>query len=74
MENGNRRTGNDPYSAMHAAHAVAILTEWDEFKTYDWQQVYNHMLKPAFVFDGRNVLDAAKLKEIGFEYKSIGRS
>lgn len=65
---------SDPYSALHSAHAVAILTEWDEFKSYNWEQIYNNMLKPAFVFDGRNILVATKLKEIGFEYKSIGRS
>lgn len=65
---------DEPYSAMANAHAIAILTEWDEFKTYDGQKVYNNMIKPAFVFDGRNILDAEKLKEIGFEYKSIGKS
>ena len=65
---------SEPYSAMANAHAIAVLTEWEEFKTYDWQQIYNNMLKPAFVFDGRNILDAEKLREIGFEYKSIGKS
>ncbi len=64
----------DPYAAMADAHAIAILTEWDEFKSYDWEQIYTNMLKPAFVFDGRNILDTIKLKEIGFEYKSIGRN
>lgn len=65
---------HDPYATMENAHAIAVLTEWDEFKTYDWQQIYTNMLKPAFVFDGRNILDAEKLKGIGFEYKSIGKS
>jgi UDPglucose 6-dehydrogenase len=59
---------------MGNAHAIAVLTEWDEFKTYDWQQVYNNMIKPAFVFDGRNILDTKALTEIGFEYKSTGKS
>ncbi|WP_306353566.1 UDP-glucose 6-dehydrogenase [Flavobacterium sp. '19STA2R22 D10 B1'] len=54
------------------AHAIAILTEWDEFKSYDWQKIYTSMKKPAFVFDGRNILDANKMKEIGFVYEAIG--
>jgi UDPglucose 6-dehydrogenase len=63
---------NDPYEACDNAHAIAILTEWDEFKEYDWVKVYDHMLKPAFIFDGRNILDAQKMREIGFVYQSIG--
>jgi UDPglucose 6-dehydrogenase len=62
----------NPYEACKDAHAVAILTEWDEFKNYDWQKIYDSMLKPAFVFDGRNLLDATKMKEIGFVYQAIG--
>src|SRR5690554_2392838 len=62
-----------PYEAMHEAHAVAVLTEWDEFKTYDWQKAYENMKKPAFVFDGRNVLNSAELKELGFIYEGIGK-
>jgi UDPglucose 6-dehydrogenase len=62
----------DPYEACHNAHAIAILTEWDEFKAYDWQKIYDNMLKPAFVFDGRNILDGEKLKQIGFQYQAIG--
>jgi UDPglucose 6-dehydrogenase len=47
--------------ACQNSHAIAILTEWDEFKEYDWQKkIYDTMLKPAFVFDGRNLLDADK--------------
>lgn len=62
----------NPYEACKEAHAIAVLTEWDEFKSYDWQKIYEHMLKPAFVFDGRNVLDRDILEKIGFVYKSIG--
>lgn len=62
----------NPYEACKDAHAVAILTEWDEFKDYDWQKIYDNMLKPAFIFDGRNILNAAKMKEIGFVYQAIG--
>ncbi|HLW31603.1 MAG TPA: UDP binding domain-containing protein [Aequorivita sp.] len=63
---------NDPYEAMDDAHAVAVLTEWDEFKTYDWQKVYDGMKKPAFVFDGRNILSELHLKQLGFSFNSIG--
>ncbi|MBL7886986.1 MAG: UDP-glucose 6-dehydrogenase [Flavobacterium sp.] len=62
----------NPYEACKDAHAIAILTEWDEFKEYDWNKIYENMLKPAFVFDGRNILDGKKLKEIGFIYQAIG--
>lgn len=64
---------NEPYAAVKDAHAIAVLTEWDEFKDYDWQAIYDNMKKPAFVFDGRSVLDAAKLREIGFVYYVIGK-
>ncbi|WP_281337156.1 nucleotide sugar dehydrogenase [Flavobacterium eburneipallidum] len=62
-----------PMEAMDQAHAVAILTEWDEFKTYDWEAIYTKMYKPAFVFDGRNILDEEKLAAIGFQVKGIGK-
>lgn len=60
------------YEACHQAHAIAVLTEWDEFKAYDWQKIYDNMLKPAFVFDGRNLLDKQALEQIGFIYQGIG--
>ena len=63
---------DNPYEACQDAHAIAVLTEWDEFVGYDWQKIYDNMQKPAFVFDGRNILDAAALKEIGFVYQGIG--
>lgn len=59
--------------AMDQAHAVAVLTEWDEFKFYDWEKIYINMYKPAFIFDGRNILDKEKLSTIGFEVKGIGK-
>ena len=65
-------TFDNPYKACESAHAIAILTEWDEFKDYDWQRIYDTMSKPAFVFDGRNLLDAEKMRSIGFIYQSIG--
>jgi UDPglucose 6-dehydrogenase len=63
---------SNPYEACKNAHAIAVLTEWDEFKSYDWQKIYDGMMKPAFVFDGRNILDKNKLETIGFIYKGIG--
>ena len=63
----------DPYEALYGAHAVAIITEWDEFKTYDWQKIYDGMNKPAFIFDGRNIMDKNKLEKIGFQVKFIGK-
>ncbi len=63
-----------PYEAMEQAHAAAIMTEWDEFKEYDWANIYEKMKKPAFVFDGRNILDSNKMEEIGFQYKGIGKN
>ena len=64
----------DPYEATEGAHAIAILTEWDEFRDYDWQKIYDNMKKPAFIFDGRNILDAEKLNTIGFKLYQIGKS
>ena len=63
---------SDPYDACKNSHAIAILTEWDEFKEYDWKRIYDSMLKPAFLFDGRNLLDREKLTSIGFQYQAIG--
>lgn len=58
--------------ACQDAHAFAVLTEWDEFKELDFQSIYEKMLKPAFVFDGRNLLNLEQLKEIGFIAQGVG--
>jgi UDPglucose 6-dehydrogenase len=63
----------NPYEAVKNAHALAIMTEWDEFKTYNWEKIYKAMKKPAFIFDGRNILERSEIVEIGFEYYSIGQ-
>ena len=63
----------DAYAAAEGAHAIAILTEWDEFKELDWKRIYSAMLKPACVFDGRNLLDHDALREIGFEVYATGK-
>ncbi len=59
--------------AAKDAHGVAVLTEWDEFKSIDFAKVYKSMFKPAFVFDGRNILDAETLHKVGFNFYSIGK-
>jgi UDPglucose 6-dehydrogenase len=64
---------NNPYEAISGAHAVAVLTGWEEFKDYNWKKIYSLMKKPAFIFDGRNILDKEKLEEIGFVFYSIGK-
>src|SRR5690606_11715447 len=56
------------YSAKESAkdaHAIAVLTEWDEFKDLDWKAMYQDMLKPAFLFDGRRILEKTSKEEIG---------
>ena len=60
------------YSACSNSHAVAILTEWDEFVNLDWSDIYINMFKPAFVFDGRNILNQKTIKKIGFKLYTIG--
>merc|ERR1712203_1187619 len=63
-----------PAEAADGAHAIVVLTEWDEFKQYPYHEFYTRMLKPAFLFDGRNMLDHAGLQRIGFEVHSIGKA
>lgn len=63
----------DAYEATKNAHGVCVLTEWDEFKNLDYGKIYENMEKPAFVFDGRNVVDAEKLRKIGFIVYSVGK-
>jgi UDPglucose 6-dehydrogenase len=63
----------DPISAAHQAHGIAILTEWDQFRQLDWKQIHAHMLKPAFLFDGRNLLDHAAMRTLGFSVYAIGK-
>ncbi|WP_375240028.1 nucleotide sugar dehydrogenase [Aurantibacter sp.] len=66
-------TYNKPMEAVYKSHAVAVLTEWDEFVDYDWTTIYKNMYKPAFVFDGRNILDTEKMSAIGFQIKGVGK-
>jgi len=61
------------YEAADGAHALAVLTEWDEFKKLDYARIFAAMNKPAFVFDGRNILDLPKLAALGFRTHGIGK-
>jgi len=63
----------DPYKAAEGAHAIAILTEWKEFRDLDFEKLYASMEKPAFIFDGRNLLDHQKVFEIGFNVYPLGQ-
>lgn len=62
-----------PYEAAKDAHALAIVTEWDEFKTLDYAKIHASMCQPASIFDGRNILDLAKLNALGFRAYGIGK-
>ena len=72
-ENPNLIVAKNASDASKGAHALAILTEWDEFKSLDFQKIYEGMLKPAFLFDGRNILPHEKLRKIGFRVFAIGK-
>lgn len=63
----------DPYKAAEGAHAVVVCTEWKCFAELDWKRIYKGMEKPAFVFDGRNILDASALRKIGFDVANVGK-
>jgi UDPglucose 6-dehydrogenase len=63
----------DPYRALDGAHAVAVVTEWDVFKTLDFERIFAGMHQPAFVFDGRNILDHDRLFRIGFNVFPLGK-
>ena len=63
----------DPYKAAEGAHALAVATDWAEYKTLDYKRIYDSMAKPAFIFDGRNCLDHKALFNIGFNVYPIGK-
>ncbi len=63
----------DPYKAAEEAHAIVLLTDWDIFKDLNYEKIYKLMKKPAFVFDGRNLLDLKHLQNIGFRTYGIGK-
>lgn len=69
---GKVEFAKDAYACAKDAHAIAIVTDWEEFKKYDYKRIYDSMVKPAFVFDGRNILDHHKLHKLGFNVFPLG--
>jgi UDPglucose 6-dehydrogenase len=63
----------DPYKAAHGAHAIALMTDWAAYAELDYSQIYQGMIKPAFIFDGRNLLNHRQLHEEGFNVHAIGK-
>jgi UDPglucose 6-dehydrogenase len=72
-QQGSVQYVEDPYEAAAGCHAIAVLTEWDLYKTLDYRKIYQSMKKPAFLFDGRNILDHKKCFEIGFNVYPVGK-
>jgi len=66
------RFAKDAYEAAQSADALLIVTEWPEFRALDWKRVHGAMARPLIV-DGRNLLDPAAMRGLGFEYHSFGR-
>ena len=64
----------DPYKAATDAHAIVILTDWEIFKNLDYKRLYENMNKPAFLFDGRNLLNLQQIRSLGFEAYGIGKA
>lgn len=65
--------GANAMDAAAGSHAICVLTEWDEFKSLDYKTIYDSMMKPAFLFDGRNILDHAALRWAG-EHSCVGQA
>jgi UDPglucose 6-dehydrogenase len=63
----------DPYQAASGADAIAVMTEWDVFTRLDYEKIFKSMVHPAFIFDGRNILDHKRLFDIGFNVYPIGK-
>ena len=68
------KAADNVYDAVKDVHAVVLLTEWDEFKALDWEKIYRSMMKPAFLFEGRNILNKKELDEIGFVTYFLGKN
>ena len=73
QENGNVIYCSTPYEAARGAHALLLLTEWEEFRSLDWERIRREMEVPVLV-DGRNLLDPGQMQEAGFEHCSVGRT
>ena len=64
----------NPYKAAKGAHAIAVLTEWDVYRDLDYERIFKSMVQPAFIFDGRNILDHKRLYHMGFNVFAIGKA
>ncbi len=64
---------DDPYEAAAGSHAIAVITEWDLYRELDYERIYQSMIKPAFIFDGRNILDHRRLFDMGFNVFPLGK-
>ena len=64
----------DPYEAAEKSHAIAVITEWELYRDLDYERIYRSMTKPAFIFDGRNILDHRRLFELGFNVFPTGKA
>jgi len=63
----------DPYKAR-GAHAIAVLTEWSIYRDLDFRRILKSMVHPAFIFDGRNILEHKRLYELGFNVFPVGKT
>lgn len=70
---GNVQFIEDPYEAARGCHALVVLTDWSLYRTLDYKKIYRSMIKPAFIFDGRNIIDREKCFAIGFNLYAIGK-
>ncbi len=70
---GRIRFIEDPYEAADGCHSIAVVTEWELFRNLDYRKIYDRMIKPASIFDGRNILDHKRCFEIGFNVFPIGK-
>ncbi len=70
---GNIDYVEDPYEAAQGAHAIALMTEWETYRSLNWENIFRSMEKPAFLFDGRNLLDHEQLFKIGFNVYPLGQ-
>jgi len=71
--NGKLSFIEDPYEAVLGCDAIAVVTEWDVYRNLDYEKIFDSMRKPAFIFDGRNILDHQDLFKIGFNVYPIGK-
>ncbi len=70
---GSVRYVEDATLAAEGCHAVALLTEWDCYRHLDFERIFGSMVQPAFLFDGRNILDHGRLYEMGFNVYPVGK-